>query len=89
MAMGAAWIYNRARQRLTTTRLFRRLLLTLLAGVLLLWLGFDLTDTAWPAFLLLGFYAVTSALLNVEVWSLAGQLFTVRQGKRLFGLVGS
>lgn len=46
MAMGAAWIYNRARQRLTTTRLFRRLLLTLLAGVLLLRLGFDLTDTA-------------------------------------------
>ena len=38
---------------------------------------------------MLGFYAVTSALLNVEVWGLAGQFFTVRQGKRLFGLVGS
>lgn len=89
MGIGAAWIYSHARKRLTTARLFRGLLLALLACVLALRLGLYLTDASWPAFLLLGFYSVANALLNVEIWGVAGQLFTVRQGKRLFGLVGS
>ncbi|HJP32984.1 MAG TPA: cyclic nucleotide-binding domain-containing protein [Candidatus Latescibacteria bacterium] len=89
MSISAAWIYNRARRRLTTARLFRGLLFGLLACVLALRLGFRLTEASWPAFVLLGFSAVTNSLLNVEVWGVAGQLFTVRQGKRLFGLVGS
>ena len=87
MSIGAAWIYNRARSRLTTARLFRGLLLALLVCVLALRVGFKLTDASWPAFVLLT--SVTNALLNVEVWGLARQLFTVRQGKRLFGLIGS
>jgi len=89
MGIGAAWIHGRARKRLTTARLFRSLLLALLLCVLVLRLGFGLTDAAWSAFVLLGFYSVANALLNVEVWGVAGQLFTVRQGKRLFVLVGS
>ena len=52
-------------------------------------LGLDLTQAAWPAFLLLGFQAVSKALLSVELWGIAGQVFNVRQGKRLFGLIGS
>ena len=89
MGIGAAWLYSRARKRLTTARLFRGLLLSLLLSVLVLRLAFGITDAAWPAFVLLGLYSVTKAMLSVEVWGLAGQLFTVRQGKRLFGLVGS
>jgi len=70
MSIGAAWIYNRARSRLTTARLFRGLLLALLVCVLALRVGFKLTDASWPAFVLLGFTSVTNALLNVEVWGL-------------------
>ncbi|SVD74938.1 uncharacterized protein METZ01_LOCUS427792, partial [marine metagenome] len=32
---------------------------------------------------------VSKALLSVELWGIAGQVFNVRQGKRLFGLIGS
>ena len=70
MSIGAAWIYNRARSRLTVARLFRGLLLALLVCVLALRVGFKLTDASWPAFVLLGFASVTNALLNVEVWAL-------------------
>jgi AAA family ATP:ADP antiporter len=34
-------------------------------------------------------YEVLWTLTGLEVWSLAGRLFTVRQGKRLFGLIGA
>ena len=32
---------------------------------------------------------MSKALLSVELWGIAGQVFNVRQGKRLFGLIGS
>jgi AAA family ATP:ADP antiporter len=32
---------------------------------------------------------IVVVLLNLEFWGLAGMLFTIRQGKRLFGIIGS
>ena len=34
-------------------------------------------------------YEVEWVLLNLEFWGLAGNLMNVRQGKRLFGLIGA
>ncbi|MBT4097165.1 MAG: hypothetical protein HOE86_05960 [Gemmatimonadetes bacterium] len=85
----AGVLYRQARRRLTVSRVFTGLLLTLLLCLLLLRIGLEVMQSAWPAFLLLGFQSVSKALLSVELWGIAGQVFNVRQGKRLFGLIGS
>jgi ATP:ADP antiporter, AAA family len=47
------------------------------------------TNARWPAFaLVIGFEALW-VLTSLEFWGLAGRIFTVRQGKRLFGLIGT
>lgn len=51
--------------------------------------GFMLSRSRWLALALPIWYEGLCVLLALAIWSLAGNLFTVRQGKRLFGLVGS
>jgi hypothetical protein len=80
LSLLAARLYDVGRRRLSTERLFRRVLLALLGVVLLLRLGLALPDDRVPAFLLLGVHSLTAAMLSVEVWGVAGRLFTVRQG---------
>lgn len=61
--------------------------LLVVAVVLRLFLGLE--GARWPIFVLQLWVGVQSVLYNLEFWSLAGRLLTVRQGKRLYGLVGS
>ena len=72
---------------------FSKLLATNL-GFLLLFLGafrlgLGFTGARWLTFALPIWYEVLWTLTGLEVRSLAGRLFTVRQGKRLFGLIGA
>jgi CRP-like cAMP-binding protein/ATP/ADP translocase/HEAT repeat protein len=48
-----------------------------------------LSDASWPIFLLLVWYDVEWSMLNLAFWGTANRVFTVRQGKRLFGLIGN
>jgi ATP:ADP antiporter, AAA family len=43
----------------------------------------------WLVFLLPVWYEVMYTLSNLEFWNLAGRLCDVRQGKRLFGVIGA
>src|ERR687887_784882 len=52
-------------------------------------LGLWLTHAAWLAFGLLCWLRVLMVLTNLVFWGLAERLFNVRQGKRLFSLIGS
>jgi len=61
--------------------------LLLFLGAVRLGLGF--TDAGWLTFALPIWYEVLWTLTGLESWSLANRLFTVRQGKRLFGLIGA
>ena len=47
------------------------------------------TASAWPAFALFVWCGAELHLANIVLWSTANRVFTVRQGKRLFGLVGA
>ena len=49
----------------------------------------DTADGIWPRLLLRACYPLLQAMLAVLLWDLAGRLFDVRQGKRLFGLIGA
>ena len=46
------------------------------------------SDARWPAFALMVWKDVIFILTELEFWAVAGYLFNVRQGKRLFGLAG-
>ena len=60
-----------------------------LAVTLLLWGGLQGPWFIWAAVVLPVWAEVEWVVLNLEFWGLAGQLMNVRQGKRLFGLIGT
>ena len=72
---------------------FRRLLAAnlgfLLALVGIFWAGLLLFHADWIVFLLPVLFQVLVNFGILAFWPLANRLFTVRQGKRLFGLIGS
>lgn len=82
------------RLRLTSLLSVRRLFAFDLALVLVVLVSFRLllglpAGQWWVALLLPVWYEVEWVLLNLEFWGLAGHLLNVRQGKRLFGLIGA
>jgi len=61
----------------------------LIVGCLAFWFGLASPVARWFIFLLPVWFQILINLANLAVWPLAGRLFDMRQGKRLFGLVGS
>ena len=61
----------------------------LLFAIILFRLALLVTDANWVIFALPILFQTMLILGNLVFWGLAGRLFHVRQGKRLFGLVGS
>lgn len=64
-------------------------LVTVLAAALGLWLVAVRTASPWVPFALMVAAGPVIALVDLEFWGLATHLFDLRQGKRLFGLVGA
>ena len=69
--------------------LFPATLVLLVLSVVGWRLGLWLTNATWLAFGLLFWLRVLAVLNNLVFWGLAERLFNVRQGKRLFSLIGS
>jgi hypothetical protein len=88
VATAAGAIYYRVERRWDSFRLLTGTLLFILLSIAGLRMGLASTNLPWPAFGLLTWFPVISGLMSVIQWTLAGSVFDVRQGKRLFGLVG-
>ena len=86
-AAGAA--FEAARARLAFRRLMAALLIVLPVSVVALRTGLALSEAGALVFALLVFYRVLSVLTDLEYWAVAGQLYDVRQAKRLFGVIGT
>ncbi len=89
VVMLLSFVYLKLSQRLPLIKL-----LIAASGFLLLvqvGLRFGLGPTAarWLVFALPIWYEVFWTITQLEFWNLAGYLFNVRQGKRLFGLIGA
>jgi hypothetical protein len=84
----AGVIYYRVERRWAPYRLLTGTLFFIFVSIVSLRMGLMTTDSPWPAFGLLTWFPVISGLMTVVLWTLAGSIFDVRQGKRLFGLVG-
>lgn len=59
------------------------------ALTLLLWAGLLISSSSWIVFLVFIMLGPLNILAALGFWGTAGRLFTLRQGKRLFGLVDS
>lgn len=53
----------------------------------LLWAGFSVTTSKWHVFALLVLMGPLNIIAMIGFWGTAGRIFSLRQGKRLFGLV--
>jgi HEAT repeat protein len=61
----------------------------ILVSVVAISIGTWLHDTGLMAFILFTFVRVLVYISLVTFWGLAGKLFNLRQGKRIFGLIGT
>jgi CRP-like cAMP-binding protein/ATP/ADP translocase len=82
------FLYSKLEKHLPVTRLLPGTLIFLLVSVCAFRLGLWI-HVHWLVFGLLIWADMLDMLIGLEFWGLAGRLFNVRQGKRLFGLVGS
>jgi HEAT repeat protein len=82
-------LYSAIERRVSFTALLVGSLAALVALVVTLRVALSLSSGRWPVFLLLGSVEVLSVLAGLAFWGLAGRLFHVRQGKRLFALMSS
>jgi ATP/ADP translocase/HEAT repeat protein len=84
-----AFVYLKLSERLAYARLLM-LTIAFIAGVCaLFWLGLHTSLAAAFIFLLPVWFQTLDNLVYLLVWPLAGRLFDLRQGKRLFGIVGA
>lgn len=82
-------VYTRLSRRVSAGLLLGGILTFLCLGTLLLSAGLLLPDARWITFALMVWNWAVDMLGGLVFWALAGRLFNLDQGKRLFGLVGS
>lgn len=82
-------IYSRLDRRLTKGRLLQGTLAFLVISTFILRAMLGLSPSRWLLFGSLIWGEVLYALLGLGFWALAGFIFDIRQGKRLFGLIGA
>src|SRR5258708_30969628 len=83
------FIYLQISQRISFKRLLTVNFGSLLAITLLFGVGLTVTNARWLIFALPVLFQIVLNFGNLAFWSLAGRIFNLRQGKRLFGLVGA
>src|SRR5215831_5315165 len=83
------FLYAKLEARMPISLLLPATLVLLVLSVVGWRLGLWLTPATWLAFGLLCWLRVLIVLTNLVFWGLAERLFNVRQGKRLFSLIGS
>ncbi len=83
------YLYSRLQNHLSFSHLMTGTLVTLMLVVASLRGAFFLTQAAGLFFFAMVFYRVLSILTDLEYWAVAGRLYDLRQGKRLFGFIGT
>lgn len=76
-------------RRLNFTRFLLLNLVLQVTSLLAFRVLFDSVEAAWPSLAFAIWFEVLWVLSGLQFWSLAGRLFDIRQGKRLFALIGS
>lgn len=83
-------IYTFFQRKFSFSRLI--LLTLLITGIIpfLLWLGYKGQSHGWIVFTIFILFGPLNIIAyNVAFWGMVGRLFSLRQGKRLFGIIGA
>lgn len=80
-------LYARAERKVAPVALFRALLATLAIAIAAFYVLATIAPQ-WLGFPIMVWKDAHNIFINVEFWAVAGLLFDVRQGKRLFALLG-
>ena len=84
----SGYVYTKLEKRVSFAR-FATINLLILSLVLVLFrLLLQFNSSKWPVAALTIWYETSWALANLGFWSVTAYLFNVRQGKRLFSLIG-
>ncbi|MFA6129177.1 MAG: HEAT repeat domain-containing protein [Bacteroidales bacterium] len=83
----AWWIFSKIDSRTSLSRQVTVKFLFVFLSVLAISIGVWAFDSAWLAFVMYTWVRVMVYITLVNFWGLAGRLFNIRQGKRIFGLI--
>lgn len=83
------FFYSKFEEHLAFSRLLILTVGALLFSIVVFYVSMLLAVTQWLVMCLIIWYNVVLVLINLEFWGLANRLLNVRQGKRLFGLIGT
>lgn len=84
-----AWLgFSRIDRKLPFSRQVTTKLLFVFITVLILSAGVYWLNNSWLIFLTYTWVRIVVYITLVTFWSIAGKLFNIRQGKRIFGLIG-
>ncbi len=82
-------VYSRFEERMSFSKLMISIIGVSVALLLFFYVSMLLSISKATVMGLIICYNVLAVLVELEFWGLAGRLFNVRQGKRLYGIVGS
>ncbi|MEM7113511.1 MAG: hypothetical protein AAF614_13825 [Chloroflexota bacterium] len=80
--------YARLEARLSAVNFFNVAIGFLFITAVILWASYYLLQARWLTYALLIWFRLLFSLVNLTYWSAAGQILTLQQAKRLFGLIG-
>jgi AAA family ATP:ADP antiporter len=83
--MTSAYSFLQPRIKFSLLAIINLFVIALIA--FLMWFGFYLTSSKWHVFLVLTMMGPLNILAIIGFWGTAGRIFSLRQGKRLFGLI--
>lgn len=82
------FIYSKFQEHLSFSKLLIFTLAFFFLSICTFYIFLELVVSEWTAAAVVVWYNVMVALVGLEFWGLAGHLLDVRQGKRLYGLIG-
>lgn len=79
--------YSRYTSKLPLSRIILASLVVIAANVVVFWLLVTFYDADWVVYAYYMWSAIVGLVLVAQFWTLANELFTPRDGKRLFGII--
>jgi ATP/ADP translocase len=87
LAAGVISAYSRYVPRLPFARVMLGSLVMVVLHLIAFWLLIEFSGAGWVLYLYYMWSAIVGLILIAQFWTLAGEMFTARDGKRLFGIV--
>ena len=80
-------VYSRFTSKIPFSRVVLVSLAVIISNVVLFWLLITFYDAGWVLYAYYMWSAIVGLILVAQFWTLANEMFTLRDGKRLFGLI--